>query len=178
MQSTLVRLLVVILSGVSLTAFYVVLNSFFPKALAKTQRMAHEYPKRTFLIGLVNFLFFSAITMGFFLLGQRTSGLFVIPGLFFAVPLAIGITFGIGGLIGLVGERLFADYPPGRRIAFGTLILYAACLTPVVGWFGLTVFLAVYGLGAFLLSFIQRSPGNQGDIVSPQSEEEEEENDI
>jgi len=148
-----------ILITLSLVAFFVVLKALFPQRLAKTSALADLLPGRAFLVGLVNFLFFGALTTAFLGLNDKFGGgLLVIPALFFITPLTIGLSFGLGGITQLLGQRLAPQKPELQRTLWGTLALGFGCLLPIVGWFGLLPYTALLGLGAFIISFFYRLP--------------------
>ena len=48
--------------GVSLCGFFAVLGVFFSRRVARTRQMMTALPRRSFLVGAVNFLFLSALT--------------------------------------------------------------------------------------------------------------------
>ena len=59
-------LFIVILLTISLIAFFLVVGTFFPKRVEKTQRVIQQMPGRAFGLGLVNFLFFGVILIVLF----------------------------------------------------------------------------------------------------------------
>lgn len=146
-----------VLGSLSLAAFFVVMSVLFPHRVDRTRLVADLMPGRALAVGVVNFLFFSAIAGAFVALGQWTRfGLLGIPALFFLVVLAIGILFGLTGVVQLVGERLASPTSAVRRTVWGALALGWACLLPFVGWFGLLPYAGLLGLGAFIVSFFYR----------------------
>lgn len=148
----------IILCGASLVAFFAVLDLFFPKRIAKTQLAAETMPGRAFLVGIVNLVFFVAIGLALFILGNRTGVNFlVILGLIILVIPALGIIFGMAGIVRIVGERMAPGKGGWMSIAWGAVPLALACVLPVVGWFGLLPFIAIYGLGAFISGLFYRS---------------------
>ena len=152
-----------VLVTVSLVAFFVVLKALFPHRLAKTSAVADAMPGRAFLVGLVNFLFFGALATAFLALNDRFGGgLLVIPALFFLTPLTLGLSFGLGGITQLLGQRLVPQKTELQRTIWGALALGLACLLPFVGWFGLLPYTALLGLGAFIISFFYRLPQEGG----------------
>jgi hypothetical protein len=159
MSEILRPLIIFIVITISLIAFFLVLKALFPQRLAKTSAITDAMPGRSFLVGLVNFLFFGALAMVFLALNDRVGkGLLVIPALFFLTPLTIGLSFGLGGITQLLGQRLAPQKTELQRTIWGTLALGFGCLLPIVGWFGLLPYTALLGLGAFIISFFYRLP--------------------
>jgi hypothetical protein len=143
------------------SALFVVLTALFPRRVAKTKTVADLMPGRAFAVGLVNFLFFGAITFILFtLVGQVGNDLLrvilALPALFFLSALSLGVSFGLAGVVGLVGERLAASQTEMRRTIWGTLALSLGSSLPFVGWFGLLPYAGLLGLGAFIISFFFR----------------------
>ncbi len=159
MSEILRPLLFFIVITISLVAFFIVLKALFPQRIAKTSAVADAMPGRAFLVGLVNFLFFGALAIILLALNDKFGkGLLVIPALFFLTPLTIGLSFGLGGITQLLGQRLAPQKTELQRTIWGTLVLGFACLLPIVGWFGLLPYTALLGLGAFIISFFYRLP--------------------
>lgn len=155
MREILIPLTLILLTGVCLIALFNTLIVLFPARIEYTRQMAETAPVRAFFLGLVNFLFLGALILGSMALGKNIHQIFLIPGLFILILLSIGITFGLGGVVQLTGNRLFPTLSPVRRTVWGTGMLYLACLTPFIGWFGLTFYIGWLGMGAFLLSFFK-----------------------
>jgi len=163
---------VVILGNMSLVAFFLVLKALFPGRLARTRQVAGAMPGRALIVGLVNFLFFGAVGLSLFALGQQLGApVLLIPALLVIAVLAVTLSFGLAGMAQLVGERLIpqpdGDPPSGipwtghrqnielRRSIWGTLALSFACLLPLVGWFGLLPYSGMLGFGALIISFFR-----------------------
>jgi hypothetical protein len=118
----------------------------------RTWQAAEGMPGRSCLIGLVNLLFGGALILGSIALAQATGvQIFLFLALILLCLLVLGIIFGLAGVVQLTGLRLFPTHAPLRRSALSTLVVYLACLTPYVGWFGLLVYIGLLGLGAFLI---------------------------
>ena len=143
-------------TGICLIALFNVLGALFPTRIEYIRQAAETAPVQVFFLGLVNFLFFGALILGFLALGENVHRIFLIPALFILSVVSLGLTFGIGGIVQLTGNRLQPDRSPIQRTTWGTAALYLACLTPLIGWFGVTAYLAWSGMGAFILSFFKR----------------------
>ncbi len=143
-----------VLGSLSLVAFFLVVSALFPDRVARTRASAENTPGRSFVIGLVNLIFFGAVSLASFALNERGGGgLLAIPGLVALALLCIGVVFGLAGLAGLVGERLAPSQPAVGRTVCGVLALAWAGATPFAGWFLLLPYVSALGLGAFVLSF-------------------------
>jgi hypothetical protein len=141
----------IVVVGICLIALFGVLEALFPRTVERTRRVADESPRRALLIGLVNLIFLVAAGFGIGALHNRSAlAFFVLLAFMF---LMIGITLGLAGMVQVVGSRLFPERIGLQRTGWGAGALVLACLVPYVGWFGLLPYLALTGLGAFLLSW-------------------------
>ena len=153
--NTLRQVAVLLLSGVSLTALMIVLEAFFPRWIGRTRLAIEKQPGASFLLGLVNLIFFGAITLVFFLLARSASPIFLGPALLIDAPLVAATLIGTAGVIAVAGPRLFPGFSGRRRSVYTLWLLMIACLTPLAGWFLLTSFIAMLGFGGFLLGFLR-----------------------
>ncbi|MGH2607228.1 MAG: hypothetical protein ACRDG5_11620 [Anaerolineales bacterium] len=146
--------LLIALGAICLIALFVALGAFFPRRIERTRREADGSPGRSFLIGLVNTVFLVALIVA---LQGAGSGMLggVLRALVFALAaLAIvAATFGLASMVELAGERLFPKTNPMPRTIGGAAVMILACLTPYLGWFGFFPYVALRGLGAFLLGW-------------------------
>jgi hypothetical protein len=115
-------------------------------------------PGRSFVVGLVNLVFFGAVMLVLFSLADRFhgAGLRALGGIFLAL-LSIGVSFGLAGVAQVVGARIKDETVGLVRTAWGTVLLGLACALPFIGWFGLLPYAASLGLGGFILSFVTKS---------------------
>ena len=146
-----------------LIAYFHIVTAVFPQRVAKAQRVANKMPIRSFLIGLVNALFFGGIAFAIFLVATRigvqgVAALLFIPFFLFLIPLLIGLSFGWSAVVQLLNERLAFNLHPFWRVSASALLLILGCSTPLIGWFVLTPFAAGLGLGAFVISFFYKEP--------------------
>lgn len=152
----------VITVGTCIVALFMALRALFGELIEDTRRIAEQAPGRSFLIGLVNFLFAYGLVS---LLGAWAGG----SGLRFLESLSlviivlfvIGLVFGLSGMVDLVGERLLPERSGWRKVAGSAATLILACITPFVGWFGLFPYLGFRGLGAFILMLFARARTNE-----------------
>ncbi len=157
-----------LVGNVFLVAFMLAMGAFFPKRLAQTGRVAEAMPGRAFLAGLVNVLFFGALALAFGALADWIGNeLPRVPALIFFGLLIIGASFGLAGVVPLVGARLLPERGPLAHTAWGTLILSLACTLPLVGWFALLPYAVCLGLGGFIIGFFYRRPA---ELVEPSTE--------
>lgn len=153
------------LAGYSLHLVSVGLWSSFHK---RHREALASSPFLSFFIGLFNFMF-----------------IFVLMGIFFAIQVpALGILILIGLLVMLglgmqapaanLGARLSHDDPARSDVARARTGWFAYCFIqyiPIVGWF-FTIFVAVTGMGAFLIALFK---GSKAPVAEVNLEEQEEE---
>ena len=151
---------IIILLTIALAAYFLVLGALFTNRAAKTQRVLTAMPGRSFGVGLVNFLFFGVIALVLFSLAENAGSfirvILTIPALLITATLAVMLSFGLAGMVNLLGERIFPEVTSWKRIIFGTAVLSFACALPLVGWFLLLPYAGFVGIGAFILGLFQR----------------------
>ena len=151
---------IIILLTIALTSYFLVLGALFTNRVAKTQRVLTAMPGRSFGVGLVNFLFFGVIALVLFSLSDKAGSvikvILTIPALLITAVLAIMLSFGLVGIVNLLGERIFPDTSSWKQTVFGSTILSFACALPFVGWFLLFPYVGFTGIGAFILGLFQR----------------------
>lgn len=150
------QLLFILLSGMALIALFLLLDVFFPRRINLAKQTSENSSGRSFMLGLVNFIFAFAVFGVFFVLGENLHEAFFFPGLLIAATLAAGIILGLSALSQFIGERLFSDEDQIKQKTWGAGVLILACLTPFVGWFVFFPLVAIYGLGALIGSWFPR----------------------
>jgi len=150
----LIGLLIAIpLLGATLVGLFVVMNALFTSWIARTCEVAEIQAARSFLVGLVNLVFIGALIAAVIALADNTGLDFVIVlAVLLAMILAIGLAFGLAAMVQIVGARILPSGQGVRPAIWGTIALTLGCLTPYVGWFGLLPYVALRGLGAFVLA--------------------------
>lgn len=142
-----------------LVPFFIVVGVLFPKRTAKTQGILDLMPGRAFAVGLVNFVFFVAVGMVLLIVAEQIDGLLKailsFPALVIFTVLAITLSFGLTGVVNLIGERIAPTQSGWQRTLWGTLLLGIGCSVPLVGWFLLLPYAACAGIGAFITGFFQ-----------------------
>lgn len=175
-------LVALILGSLGLSAFFVALNTLFPYRIAKTWAAADAMPGRSLGFGVINFLFFGAIAFALFGISDQLNNdalrvVFLFPALVCVALLGMGLSFGLAGVVQLVGQRLMPEQGGWRHTIMGTLVLGWACALPFVGWFGLLPYAGLLGLGAFIVGFFSRegnlTPSLPARSAKAQSGEEE-----
>jgi hypothetical protein len=151
---------IIILLTIGLAAYFLVLHALFANRVTLAQRVINQMPARAFGVGLVNFLFFGVIAMILLSVAENASGaikvILTLPALLITAVLTIILSFGLAGMVSLVGERITPEHSSLKKTVWGTVILAFACALPFVGWFLLLPYVAFIGFGAVILSFFQR----------------------
>ncbi len=159
MNELLNAVLVFLLLTLLLIPFFIVVGTLFPKRVAKTESILRLMPGRALAVGLVNFVFFVAVGMVFLIIAEKTSDLLklilTLPALVIFTVLAITLSFGLTGMVNLIGERIALGQSDWRRTLWGTLLLGIACAVPLLGWFLLLPYVTCAGIGAFITSIFQ-----------------------
>jgi hypothetical protein len=160
---TTVSILYILFGGMTLIALLGTIDLFLPKPVTRARQKLETNPVRSFLVGLINILFWFVILVFWFVWTQYKGGpemmVFVI-GTALAILLLIGVIVpGVPGLVALArltGRHWNASASPLGQDLRGGLLLVLACLTPYVGWFIFTPALLSTAIGAGLLTFFQR----------------------
>jgi hypothetical protein len=136
----------------------VVLIALAPKYFGRARRTAASRVWQSFLLGLVNYLFFSVIAA---IVGSLGISFLEAVAVFIAfVVLPLMVVIGGAVVAGLVGERVLAllteqTASPLANLVIGMVCMGICALLPVVGWFVLLVLLMI-GFGAALLALFRR----------------------
>ncbi|MBC8505435.1 MAG: hypothetical protein ISR58_01200 [Anaerolineales bacterium] len=156
-METFSLIIIVILGAITLTAFFLLMDVFFSRKIEQIQQVADQMTGRSFLLGLVNFLFFGAICVALMSLSENFGLWFLsIPALLIILVLVVGLLLGLSAITQLVGERVFPEFDPLKQKIWGASLLILACLAPFVGWFGFLPFVALLGLGALIGGWFPR----------------------
>jgi hypothetical protein len=153
-----------LLSAVCVIALFVVTSALFRGLVDETKRIASESAGRAVLIGLVNAIFLTAISLGFDVLASNLGVplLGVIPALA-VVALVVGLIFGLAAMAELLGDRMALTTVGWRRTAGGASALTLACITPFIGWYALLPYLGLRGLGAFVIGLVAQARSRKVD---------------
>lgn len=172
MTEVLSMIIISVAICISMVAFFAVMKVLFPGRVEKTRVVAEEMPGRAFTIGLVNTIFFGAIALAFAALDSAVGS--ELPSTLAILVLILpgaGIVLGLVGVVQLVGERLSPQNTGFKRTVWGTLLLILACVLPIIGWFLLFPYIALLGLGAFIVGFFHRR--RQPDVLTTEPPEHE-----
>jgi len=162
MTDILRLILIIILLTIGLAAYFLVVGALFTNRVARTQRAIDQMPRRSFWVGLVNFLFFGVILIILLILtnGNRVPDvlrvILYIPTFILVATLAGILSLGLSGMINILGERIFPELNTIKRSVWGSVILSFACALPFAGWFLLLPYAGLTGFGAVILGFFQR----------------------
>jgi hypothetical protein len=165
---TTVRILTILLGGITMIALLGTVDLFLPKPVRRARQKLESDPMRSFLVGVVNIIFWFVLLVIWFEWTQYNKGpdmMTYLIGTALVILVIIGLIIpGIPGLValaGLTGNRWNASASPLGQDLHGGFLLVLACLTPYVGWFIFTPALLSTAVGAGLLTFFQRRPKPQ-----------------
>lgn len=152
--------LVFLISGIALISLLGAVAILFPRPVEKTRDILAGSFLRSFLLGLVNFLFFGALVALLTRFGQQAHGVLAAILLLLALILAIALIaltlLGLSALTSLAGERIGEGTTSFRRHLRGSLLLVLAGLTPYIGWFAFTPLVLITGLGAGIQAWFRK----------------------
>jgi hypothetical protein len=155
---------------VCLPALFFVQEALLPGLSARSRARLAQAPRRSFLIGLINGVFFFVLAA---LLGNSGVGLLALLGMLLLATLVFLSVIGFGAVAGTVGRRLFELWArpasAGAQMLIGSVTLEALIFIPFVGWLTLFV-LGTGGFGAALLALWRRR-GAQRESAEPGEEE-------
>lgn len=150
----------ILLLAVTVSAYFLALGALFSNRVEKTQGALQQMTGRSFLLGLVNFLFFGIIALILLSVADNTDGfikaVLTTPALVITAFLAVLLSAGLAGVANVLGVRLFPDHTSWQQTVWGSAILTFACALPFVGWFLLLPYVGLTGIGATILGFFQR----------------------
>lgn len=169
-------ILFVLASGLALVAMFYAIHLLVPGPVEKARFVLESSLGKSFLVGLVNILFSAAIA--FLLLrgaqllrDQGSPGAAILSGVLAVLAVLIVLTAailalnGLVALVSLLGRRMATSRPSTRGELWGGLLLVLASLTPYLGWFIFAPAVVSMGVGATILSLVQRKPAHPTDEV-------------
>ncbi|MFQ5400954.1 MAG: hypothetical protein ACE5E7_15325 [Anaerolineae bacterium] len=144
-------------SFVALVALLTLLVFLIPRQVEYARQTLATHPGRSFVVGLVNFLFFGVLAM---LFSQNGELLQLIAVVILLALLGLAL-IGLSGLAALLRPRL---YPPHEESSLSLLaatgrtcaILVASLLAPATGWFILAPIALLTSLGAGIATLVKR----------------------
>ncbi|MFQ5419749.1 MAG: hypothetical protein ACE5EY_05245 [Anaerolineae bacterium] len=153
-------ILLTIVSYLTFIAFLTTLVYLLPEKTRLAQQALAARPGRSFLIGLVNLLFFGILAA---LLSQGGELLGML-GVAILLALLAFAFIGLAGLVLILRPRFFPPHEESPHTALAVtvrtaVLLVTAMLSPIIGWFVLSPIIAVAGLGAGIRVVVQRRGG-------------------
>ncbi len=153
-------LIIILLGGVSLLAFFAVAVLLLPEPITKVQKTLENAGGKSILLGLVNFVFGSVLVLLFIWLGERFGGVIAaisaIISVLIAAILAVFTAVGLIAFAQLLGVRSGKESTPSITIIRGGGLMLLAGLAPYIGWFLFTPLAVWAGIGAAISTFIKR----------------------
>jgi len=144
-------LVLAILVAFGVISIFILMELYFRRWVHRTKELGRQSVGRSVLLGFVNALFISALAVGSWALAENSGVVFLgALGLILAVMLALGLVFGLAGMVALTAERLFPERSGWKPLAAAAGFILLGSATPYIGWFGLLPYLAFWGLGAFI----------------------------
>ncbi len=138
----------------SINSMFLILGVLFSNPVERTRAVIDDPGGRTFLLGVVNTLFFLAVIIGFGALagviGEPAGIVPMLIGLVILIWFIAGTVFGITSLVNVLGERLYSDRPQLQKVFLGGSTLILAVLVPFLGWYFLLPYTIMYCFGAFM----------------------------
>ena len=157
------KILFILFAGVTLIALLGTVDLFLAKPVTRARQKLETSPVKSFLVGLINILFWFVILVLWFVWTQYKGGpdiMVYVIGTALAILVLIGVIIpgvpGLAALAQLTGFRFNGSASSLGQDLRGGLLLVLACLTPYVGWFIFTPALLSTAIGAGLLTFFQR----------------------
>jgi len=159
---TTITIIYLLLGGMTLIALLGTVDLFLPKPVARARQKLEDAPLRSFLVGLINMIFWVVLLVIWFEWTQYNGGpdiMSYLIGTAMGILIIIGLIIpGIPGLValaGLTGGRWNVSASYLGKDLRGGILLVLACLTPYVGWFIFTPAVLCTSIGAGLLTFFQ-----------------------
>jgi hypothetical protein len=144
--------------GACVLAFFLSLAALMPGATRRSELALIRWPKRAFLIGLVNYFVVFVVAS---ILGAISPQVLGPVGVILLLILFAVTALGLTGIAAAVGQRIDemarGSLPPLGHVLVGTLTLTLACLVPFFGQVFLFLLCCV-GAGVGILSFFARPP--------------------
>ena len=157
----IISCLYVLFSVITVVALLATIDLYLPAQVARARQKLEASPVRSFLVGIINVIFWFVILIIWFFWTQYNgvSMMIYLIGCVLLILLVIGLIIpGIPGLVALAqltGVRFNGSASPLGQDLRGGLLLVLACLTPYVGWFIFTPAVLSTAIGAGLMTFFQ-----------------------
>jgi hypothetical protein len=145
-------IIIILFSWGTLAALLVLLPALLPGRVARAQQVAQNSPGRSFVIGLVNALFFGLVAT-IFTQGGDLGGLIA---LLILLALAAVTAVGLAGINQIVQARFYAQGDGVREGLKTAVLLIAGGLVPLLGWLVVAPILLLVGLGSGIIALVRR----------------------
>lgn len=158
----LVALLVAgVVSLLGIAALVLLLDVLFTRLVRRASRTAEKMPVRSALVGTVNFVFFSILSVAALAVAEQVGedGAAALLRLFALLVLLILNAFLMMGLTAIarwLGERILPDASPRRQVITGIGVLELASFAPLIGWVLVPLITIVTGYGAVIIALVWR----------------------
>lgn len=154
-------LIVLTVSLIGIAALVLLLDVLFPRLVRRARNTAEKMPVRSALVGVVNLIFFTIVSVAAISLSEEAGGdgAAAVLRLFAVLVLLIlntFLAFGLASVARWLGERIFPEASAPRQIIAGIGALELASLAPFIGWVLVPLIAIVTGYGAVIISLIWR----------------------
>ena len=162
MSEIIAGIFIILSTGATLIALLTTLIYLIPARVNHVQHILETSTRRAFGIGLINTIFFGLLVA---FLTQGGEFLALIALLITLTLLAFAL-IGLTSFLQIVRERIYHN--TSRSLLSATIraavLLIAAGLTPIAGWFILTPLVLITGLGATLITLIRRQDPSKSSL--------------
>ena len=169
MDNPIMISLLVLLAGVSMSAFLAVIRAFFEGPVSAIEDELSQSIGRAFMIGFVNTLFIGTlVTALLFVLENVNFRILSIPTIILVFILVL--VFGCAAILGLtgvtlhIGRKFFPDRSWFYQSTIGSFTVFIACALPFLGWYGLFPLLIITGVGGFISKFFKKPQSQYEDL--------------
>lgn len=152
----LIRILIVsLVVGLTLPALLVAILYLLPQRVLAVQTAVVQHPRRAFIVGGINVLFFGLLA-AVFANGGEAGGILAL--LIMLLLAAMGL-MGLASFTQLLRQRMYSQEGVSESLKTAVL-LTAGLLTPFVGWLLMTPVLIILGIGGMLMTLFRRKEKN------------------
>jgi hypothetical protein len=158
-MADLLGALLLLVGGVgSLAAYLATLVYLLPGHTGRAQRALETMPGRSLVVGLVNWIFFAVIAFLIAAIGNELPrplrALFNLTALMIILALLATTSVGLAAVVTLLRDRFAPLASSPKNTVWTAVLLVAAGLAPVAGWFILTPAALAASLGATIIALI------------------------
>ena len=158
-------ILLVFASGLTLAALIAAISLLLPELVLRCQVALESAPRRAFLLGLVNLVFFLALAALLVQISQAVipavGAVLGLLAVFILAGLVILMALGLSGLVALLRQRMGGAHSALAGTLRAALLLELAVLTPFIGWWVAAPLLLIVSLGAGIMAVLARPRASQ-----------------